>query len=57
MELCELYALKAQYEQEQMLANAKVAVITDIIEKAEAQKRENEQTEICEQEQIVVSQF
>jgi hypothetical protein len=45
MGLNELLDLKAQYERELMLAEAKVAVVNDIIAKAEAK----EQTaEFCE---------
>ncbi len=45
MELNELIELKSEYEKELMLAEAKVAVITDIIAKAEAKEQKRGETE------------
>ena len=50
MELYELIALKAEYEKELVLAQAKIAVISDIIAKAEAKEQNTEESEVAELE-------
>ena len=49
MDILELKELKAEYERELLLAEAKVSVITDIIAKAEAKVAEVE-CEVTEEE-------
>lgn len=60
MELIELLELKAEYEKELLLAEAKVAVITDIIHKAESKNQEAEycvtETESCISEEVAQEQ-
>lgn len=52
MELYELLSLKTEYEHELAVAEAKVAVICDIIAKAEAKNQSVDETETTEAEQI-----
>ena len=44
MDIIDLLSLKAEYEKELVLAQAKVSVITDIICRAEAKNQEPEPT-------------
>lgn len=50
MNIEELYVLKAKYEQELLLAQARVSVISDIIERAEAKEQTNGEVEVADTE-------